>query len=264
MRAKQKLVPTVLLAILASFGLSGMVIAATPQAASSNFRVNEVFFGSGGALRNCSATYCSKQSLGETVVGNTASGNYQAQGGFNTNRTPFLQFVVSNTNQDIGTLTSATTKTATATFAVKSYLSSGYVVKQTSPGPTNGSFVLSGLATPTASAVGTEQFGINLAANTSPATMGAGPVQNPGTTFSHGQVSAGYNTANQYKYVTNDTIAYSDMSSGETDYTISYIFNNYNSINKRFYSTGLLAPLPPLFTSTKGGSSFYFLVKSKN
>ncbi len=229
MRAKQKLVTATLLGLLATFGMGGLVLANTvPQATSSSYGVNEVFFGSGGSLHDCSASYCAKTSLGETGVGNTSSTNYQAQGGFNTDRQPYLQFVVSNTNVDIGTLSSSSTKTATATFSVKSYLASGYVVKQTSPGPTNGSYVMAGLATPTASASGTEQFGINLVANTSPATFGAVPTQAPDSTFSHGQVSAGYNTANLFKYVQNDSIAYSDVSSGTTNYTISYIFNVSN------------------------------------
>ncbi|MDB5169763.1 MAG: exported protein of unknown function [Candidatus Saccharibacteria bacterium] len=226
MRIKQKLGLVTVLALLVSFGMGGMAWAV--QSSSSNFSVNEVFFGSGGSLHDCSTNYCAKLSAGETAVGNTNSASYQAQAGFNTDRTPFLEFVVNNTNLDIGELTSSTTKTATATFAVKTYLSSGYTVTQTSPGPTNGAYALAGMSSPAASAAGTEQFGINLKANTSPATFGANPTQNPDATFSHGQVSSGYNTSNQFKYVQNDTIAYSDQSSGETDYTISYIFNVSN------------------------------------
>lgn len=226
MRIKQKLAPIVLLALAASFGMIGLVQAS--QASSTGYGINEVFFGSGGSLHDCSATYCAKLAAGETGVGNTASPLYQAQAGFNTDRQPFLEFVVSNTNIDVGILTSSTTKTTTATFSVKSYLASGYVVKQTSAGPTNGSYVMSGLATPTASAVGTEQFGINLVANTSPVTFGANPSQSPDATFGHGQVSSGYNTPNLFKYVPNDTIAYSDQSSGTTNYTASYIFNVSN------------------------------------
>ena len=215
-----------MLALLTTFGWTGAVLAA--QSSSSNYSVNEVFFGSGGSLHDCSANYCAKLSAGETGVGNTSSTNYQAQAGFNTDRQPFLEFKVSNTNVDVGVLTSSTTKTANATFSVKTYLSSGYTVKQTSPGPTNGSYTLAGMPTTAPSAPGTEQFGINLRANTSPATFGANPAANPDATFSFGQVASGYNTPNQYKYVPNDTIAYSDKSSGETDYTISYIFNVSN------------------------------------
>lgn len=226
MRIKQKVIRILALAVLAALGWTGVALAV--QSSSSNYSVNEVFFGTGGSLQDCSTSYCAKLSVGETGVGNTSSANYQAQAGFNTDRTPFLEFIVANTNVDVGVLTSTTTKRANATFSVRTYLSSGYTVKQTSPGPTNGSYTLAGMSAAGPSASGTEQFGINLRANTSPAVFGADPTQNPDATYSHGQVSAGYNTPNQYKYVQNDTIAYADQSSGETDYTISYIFNVSN------------------------------------
>lgn len=214
------------LALLSSLGFVGIAVAS--QANSPGYQINEVFFGSGGSLQDCSASYCAKLSAGESAVGNTASGNYQAQAGFNTDRMPSLEFVVSNTNQDVGTLNSTTTTTANATFSVKSYLAGGYVVRQTSPGPTNGSFTMTGLATPTASGAGSEQFGINLVANTAPTTFGAVPSQVPDATFGFGYAKAGYNTPNLYKYVKDDTIAQSDVSSGTTAYTVSYIFNVSN------------------------------------
>jgi hypothetical protein len=80
-------------------------------------------------------------------------------------------------------------------------------------------------SSPTASAIGTEQFGMNLVANTSPVTFGADPVQVPDSTFSFATPGAGYGTQNQYKYVKGDTLAQSTKSSGETDFTVSYIFN---------------------------------------
>jgi hypothetical protein len=198
------------------------------QSASSNYEVNEVFFGSGGALNVCSTNYCSKESIGETAVGDTSSPNYQAHAGFNTDRSPYLQFIVNGTDTNIGVLSTGSTTTSTATFSVKSYLSSGYSVVTVSGPPQNNTYTMHALSTPTASSAGTEQFGMNLVANTSPTTFGAAPVQNPSGVFSFGTVSSGYNTANLYKYVPGSTIAYSNSSSGETDYTISYIFNISN------------------------------------
>src|SRR4051812_4600655 len=104
------------------------VTAQAAQSSSSNYQVNEVFFGSGGALDVCSTNYCAKQSVGETGVGNVASPNYQAQAGFNTDRTPYLQFIVNGVNTDVGVLSTGSTTTTTATFSVKNYLSSGYSV----------------------------------------------------------------------------------------------------------------------------------------
>jgi len=195
---------------------------------SSNYQVNEVFFGAGGALNDCSSSYCAKESLGETAVGNTKSTNYQAQAGFNSNRNPYIQFVVNNSNTDVGGLSTGYTSTATSTFSVKSYLSDGYQVVTVSNPPVNNSYYIHNLTSPTTASAGTEQFGMNLVANTSPITFGANPVQVPSSTFSSGAASSGYNTPNYYKYTPGSVIAYSNISSGETDFTISYIYNISN------------------------------------
>lgn len=217
-----------LLALSCVLALSCSGVALATQSASSHYQVNEVFFGAGGDLNDCSASYCAKESAGETGVGNTSSANYQAQAGFNTDRAPYLQFVVTGGSQSIGTLSTTTTQTATATFSVKAYLSSGYAVQVMGGGPTNGGYTMHSPSVPTSSAMGTEQFGMNLVANTSPKTFGSNPGQAPNATFSYGVASSGYNTPNYYKFVNGDTIASSSQSSGETDYTISYIFNVSN------------------------------------
>jgi hypothetical protein len=76
-----------------------------------------------------------------------------------------------------------------------------------------------------AASPGTEQFGINLKANTSPTAFGADPSQAPDSSFGYGYAVAGYDTANVFKYNKGDVIARSDKSSGRTDYTISYIYD---------------------------------------
>jgi hypothetical protein len=204
-------------------------VALAAQSSSTTYQVNEVYFGTGGELNACSGSYCSKQAAGETTVGNTASTSYQAQGGFNTDREPSLDFVVSATNINLGVLNSGTTSTANATFSVKTYLAGGYAVTNASNPPTNSTATLNALATPTASNSTQEQFGINVVANTTgcgaPVNFGANPVQVPDASFSFGAAASGYDTCGLFKYVNGDTIASSNKSSGETDYTISYIFN---------------------------------------
>jgi hypothetical protein len=203
-------------------------LASAAQSASSNYQVNEVFFGAGGELHACSTNYCSKQSAGETAVGNTSSANYQAQAGFNTDRTPYIEFVVNNAGINLGTLTATATKTATSTFSVKAYLAHGYSVINASDPPTNNTYVMQALSIPTASAVGSEQFGINLVANTLPTSFGADPQYVPDNTFSFGVVAADYSSPNMYKYVKGDSVALSTASSSATTYTVSYIFNISN------------------------------------
>jgi hypothetical protein len=195
------------------------------QSESTSYQVNEVFFGSGGELDACSSSFCSKQAAGELATGSTTSPGYQAQAGFNTDRTPYIQFTVSNTNINLGTMTSTTSKTATSTFSVKAYLSHGYNVVNASDPPTNNSHTMQAMTLPGAPALGTEQFGINLAANNEPVVFGADPVHVPDNTFSYGVVAADYNAANLFKYVKGETVAYSTSSSSATTYTVSYLFN---------------------------------------
>lgn len=204
------------------------MLASAAQSNSTNFQVNEVFFGSGGELHACSSNYCSKQSAGELAVGHFSSTNYQAQAGFNTDRLPYIEFVTGNTFVDLGTLDATSTKTTTATFRVKAYLSHGYDVVNASDPPSNNSYTMQTITIPAASSVGTEQFGMNLVANTSPTTFGANPVQSPDSTFSFGIVKVDYSSPNLYKYLKGDSVAYSTSSTSSTNYTVSYIFNVSN------------------------------------
>lgn len=212
------------------------------QSCSSSYGVNEVSFGAGGQLcdivngTGTSASYCAKSAFGELTVGNIASSNYQAQAGFNTNREPSLTFCVylstcgDNPAINLGTLISGTTATGTAKFAVETYLASGYQVVTASGPPKNGSYTMQAPSAPVSSDTSAEQFGINLVANIGcgggmPASLGAGPVQVPDSTFGFGVAASGYNTACKFQYNKGDVIAGATKSSGETDFTISYIVN---------------------------------------
>jgi hypothetical protein len=192
---------------------------------STNYRVDQTFFGSGGVLEASSANYKSKQTLGEIGIGNTASTNYGAYAGFNTSDAPYIEFVTTWATIDLGNFSSSSATTTNATFYVRAWQAEGYVVRTESNPPTNGTYTMNALTSQTASSAGTEQFGINLVSNTSPTTFGSAPQQVPDNTFSFGTVAAGYNTTNVYKYVSGDTIAQSTKSSSITIYTVSYLFN---------------------------------------
>ena len=224
------------LSLIISLGLKGYTSAACnsgEQACSSKYAVGQTFFGSGGSLDStCSTSYCAKQSAGETGIGLGSSTNYQAHAGFNIDRAPYLMMNVNAVNINLGTLSSTSTATATATFSVKAYLSSGYSVIAVSQPPQNGSYTMKAPSSAVASAVGTEQFAINLVANTTacgaPANFGSNPVQVPSTAYSYGSASSGYNSCGLFEYVPGSVIASSSKSSGETDFTISYIENISN------------------------------------
>lgn len=197
------------------------------SSSSTNYRVDQTFFGSGGELDASSTNYRSRQSAGELTIGNTASTSYQAFAGFNTTDEPYLEFVVTNSNIDLGYLDPSATSIATGTFSVRAWQASGYIVRSESDPPSNGSHSITPLATPTTSTAGTEQFGINLVDNTTP-NVGSDIQQMPDGTFSFGEVMSGYDTADQFKYAKGDIIARSLKSSSITQYTVSYIFNITN------------------------------------
>lgn len=202
-----------------------LVPAVAIAANSANYRIEEDFIGVGGLIEESSANFKAAESIGDTAVGESASTNYQIDGGYTTTNDPALAFIVNTTSIAFGALSPSTTKTGTSTFTVLNYTSHGYIVQTIGSPPTNGGYTLAGMSSTGPSVAGTEQYGINLKANTSPVTFGAEAVQDPDPTFSFGAAAAGYNATNQYRYVAGETIAQATKSSGRTNYTISYIVN---------------------------------------
>lgn len=225
------------LVVLSAIALAIIVPATVfAQYTSPGYQTNEVFFGSGGDLDSSSANYKAQSSVGSLGVGNFSSANYQAYSGFLTPSEPFLELQIDTSSVNLGTLDTSTTKTGTATFHVRAYIDSGYTVQTINQPPT----YTSGLSSHTLTAmslggsvVGTEQFGMNLKANTSPASFGIDPSPQPDGTFATGIAAPGYNTANQYKYNAGDTIACTGSAGtcgsvsgwGLTNFTIAYIAN---------------------------------------
>lgn len=197
------------------------------QLTSPSYQINETYFGLGGDLDSSSTTYKGKLSAGELTVGNTASGNYKSWAGFNTTDVELLEVAVAGGLIDFGDLETNVTKYGSATFAVRNYLSSGYVIRIGGNSLTNSvntNESIAPMSVAAGSSQGTEQFGVNLRANTTP-PVGADPTQAPDSTFSFGSAASGYNTVDQFKFASNDIIAESSASSGTTTYTISFIAN---------------------------------------
>lgn len=224
--AYSKLQISFVIFLLILFGTSELINAST----STSYSIQEDFLGSGGVIESSSANYQSFDSIGGIGVGDSASSGVptsgsQAQSGYTTTNDPSLNFIVTGSTVSLGALSTSLAKTATGSFSVLNYTSSGYIVQILGNTPNNGAYNLANMASAAASSVGTEQFGINLVANTSPTTVGADPVQQPSTAFSYGSAASGYNTTNLYKYVNGQTIATATRASGKTDYTISYLAN---------------------------------------
>ena len=233
------------LALLLCVGSVGRA-AATTQSSSSHYTVTETQFGAGSSLNDCSGNYCAKTSVGDTGVGSTSSANYAANLGFNTSDVPLLEVITIGGSQNMGLLNSGNTGTAVSTIKIRNYLSNGYVLQIAGAAPSQGSHTLTTLTTPTTSHQGAEQFGINLADNTSP-DIGAAAVQVPSGTFSFGVVNSDYGTPDLFKYIDGDVVAHSPSSTGETDYTMSMIINVSNATPGGRYVGSFSAVAVPVF-----------------
>ncbi len=201
--------------------LSSSVVSAETLS-SNNYRFDESTLGAGGLIQSSSPNFRSDSVLGDLAVGNSASTSYQVEAGNVTNAYPGLSFSILNPNAVLGSFSPTTSSTATASFAITNYTSYGYVVQLTGTPPRNGASTINPLASQTAPSVGNKQFGVNLVANTSPASVGANPVHG---LFAIGSATPNYGTPNQYRYVSGDTIASAPASSGQTTYTMTYMVN---------------------------------------
>jgi hypothetical protein len=237
-----------LVSALTLLSLSSGASASVFQSQSSSYGVNEAYFGSGGSLSECDTSgYCAKTSTGELAVGPSSSTNFQVHAGFNTTDTPTLNFIVNGGPIDLGILNSSLVHYGSTTFSVLDYVSSGYSVILTGTPPASTGLAphtLTAMTTAGASSAGTEQFGINLAANsnicgTGCGNVGTGPQQVPDSTFGFGAAQSPYATSNQFAYITtspNNVVASSVKASGQTLYTLSAIANISNATAAGAYS----------------------------
>ena len=189
---------------------------------STNYRFEETAIGTNSLLESGSTNFQIQSATGDLSVGNAASTNYQIETGTQTTNDPNLSFALVDASAGFGSFSSTAAATATASFVVTNYTSYGYIVQVEGAPPSNGSHQIDPILTSDTSQVGTEQFGINLVANTSPSSVGSNP-DNGISGF--GEIATGYDTPNQYQFNSGDTIAQAPKSSGETIYTITYLVN---------------------------------------
>jgi hypothetical protein len=189
---------------------------------SSNYQFVEQSLGASGSVGAQSANYKSDSAIGILGLGNSASTNLQINAGNITTGDPSLTFAVDTGSVSFGNFSAGIASTATATFEVLDYTSYGYIVQIFGNPPSKGSHTIAAMASAGPSVAGTEQFGLNVVANTLPTSLGANPANGQ---FGFGQAATNYNSSNNYRYVSSDTIALGPKSSGTTIYTISYIIN---------------------------------------
>lgn len=215
-----------------------VVTSVSAQYTGTNYKIEEAQVGAAGGDNDLqSGAYRGRAGVGDTAVGIVNGGTYQAVGGFTTSDIPELEISVNTPTLNLGNASVSAPLTGTANFGVRVYLASGYVVYTRGGPPAQESgYTMTGMTTTGTSSPGTEQFGINLVANTSPASFGVLPQQLPDASFSFGSVAANYNTANNFRYVEGEAIAQSTQSSGVTNYTISYLVNIRNTTPAGLYT----------------------------
>lgn len=215
------------------------------QSCSTSYGVSQTEFASGGAEQcplHTGSGYCANASVGDLTDGNASSGNqYQAQegSGLVTNREPFISLTIGGVSTYLGYLSTSSTSTTTANFTIETYLAHGYIVQSVGNPPTDtspGHHILNPLSTtPTASSPGTEQFGMNLADTVPNGTCAVSGYCNTGTIASH------YATLHQYYYPGSgsnytDTLVTGSMSTGQTQYTVTYMYNIGNTTPDGLYT----------------------------
>lgn len=144
-----------------------------------------------------------------------------------------LTFTLTSATVALGTLTSSSTGSGTSTMTAATNAGSGYAITVNGSTLTSGANTITALAAKTASSQGTEQFGINLKDNATP---------NVGTEVSgtgSGVASSNYNTVDQYRFVSGDTVASASAATNSNTFTVSYIANIAAVTEPGSYSTAL-------------------------
>ncbi len=151
---------------------------------------------------------------------------------------PTLTFAVGSTSCSLGTLSATQTQQCTYTLSAATNGQSGYAIAYLPAATlTSGGNTITALGSSTASTLNTEQFGLNLTANTAAGShtatdFGAAPSGGAGA------ATANYATANSFKFATaGDQVASSAGPSLATTYTVSTIANIGNTTEAGAYST---------------------------
>lgn len=126
---------------------------------------------------------------------------------------------VAGTSVNFGTFSSTSASTGTSVMAASTNGGTGYAITVNGATLTSGGNTISALASQTASSTGTEQFGLNLRDNATP-NVGSDPSGSGG-----GSYNANYGTADQFRFVTGDTVASSGGATDANAFTVSYLVN---------------------------------------
>lgn len=133
---------------------------------------------------------------------------------------------------DMGELNAKETLVAQSQMAVGTNATGGFAITANGIPMSAGTSVIDSLATPTESKKGTNQFGINLVQNDTPAVG-----DDPEGTWANAVPSPDYSIPDHYKFVSGDVVAYSPNVSLMKKFTVSYIVNSSENLKAGVYTT---------------------------
>jgi hypothetical protein len=133
---------------------------------------------------------------------------------------------------DLGTISPTDTLTAHSQMAAGTNASNGYVITANGTTMEAGSNIINALDSPTVSAPGNSQFGINLVSNSTP-----GIGQDPDGASTNATVAPGFDTPNEFMYQDGALVASAPNVSLIRRFTVSYIVNTPPNLRAGVYTT---------------------------
>lgn len=208
---------------------------------SSNYQIFADGFLFAGDSDLNSTNYMIVAGGGEIGMGLSDSTNYSLRSGTPAiDREPAIGITVAADTVDLGVLSASTTSFNTNIIQAFSNSHGGYILKVHGQPLTYGTEIIKEIgAVAQPSVVGTEQFGINLVANTIPA-VGANP------TLRSAVLDSDYGTTNKFAFTDNDTVATSTKPSIDS-FTVSYIANISAGTAAGLYQTRVVFTLTSNF-----------------
>ncbi len=132
----------------------------------------------------------------------------------------------------MGELSETETLATQSQMAIGTNASGGFAITVYGTPMSAGLYTIDSPSVPTQSLPGTNQFGINLVENTSPAVG-----KNPEGVWTNARIADGYDEVDKFKYTSGDVVAYSPNVSLMKKYTVSYILNANPNLRPGVYST---------------------------
>ena len=180
--------------------------------------------GAGGLASSTSTNYLLRDTLAEPIIASatSTSDSYGIKAGFQElYPDQFITLSVGSSSVDLGALSNLSVKTASHTLIVDSNAVNGFTITLSGATLAKGTDDINAIgATAASSTPGTEQFGINLAANTSPsvgvAASGSSPIA---------AVAGQYALANSFAFASGNTVASASSDINATTFTVSYLAN---------------------------------------